>query len=155
MGINCRIFLPGNVRVGDVANVLGISAGLKPRWVTTKDYRIVKVNGVQVSQIKDVAELARIELQGDLIDSTKYHYVLYHFEFRNGRLLLPPSTDFWIACGKSLVDFFGGAVDFNDCDNTPVDYKVTRKSSKNNCPEKDKDWDIFQQRLMNIKPIEQ
>ena len=35
----------------------------------------------------------------------------------------PPSTAFWIAIGKGLVDFFGGKLDYNDCDEKDVDYR--------------------------------
>jgi hypothetical protein len=53
----------------------------------------------------------------------------------------------------ALVDFFGGEVDFNDCDATDVDYKMRRKSNKKNCPEDGRSWDAFQKRLFALQPL--
>lgn len=39
-----------------------------------------------------------------------------------GWLLMPPSTGFWIASMRRLVDLFGGAVDYDDSDDSEADY---------------------------------
>ena len=79
-------------------------------------------------------------------------YVLYHFESKHGRLLCPPSTRFWKAIGLGLIKFFGGKIDLNDCDEIDVD-KVARKRYRNN-PEDGEEWDRFQRRILNLKPLE-
>jgi len=81
--------------------------------------------------------------------------VTYHFEPDNGagRLLLPRSTPFWIALGVRLVDFFGGTVDYSDCDSVDVDYQVAAKSALDNGPTDGEAWNVMQQRIIDLKPL--
>jgi hypothetical protein len=156
MGVDCKIVLPGNVRIKDVANVIGLAAGLKGEMYSDKTHGAswATVEGVETKPLSSLEGMAEISLCGDLIDKWKHHFVIYHFEaYGSGRLLSPRSTAFWIACGHRLVDFFGGKMDINDCDEIRVDYSVPKKPNNQNCPRSDRCWDDFQKRILSIKPI--
>jgi hypothetical protein len=152
MGCDTVISLPTNVRLKDVANVIGVLSGYRARkmclsggaWATN-------VPSVRTKGIESIPECAHIFV-GDEIR------VMYHFEHitddpRIGRVIQPASTPFWVAVGRRLVDFFGGEVDYNDCDNSAVDYSVPAKSNEENCPKDGKEWDDFQERVLNLSPI--
>jgi hypothetical protein len=66
---------------------------------------------------------------------------------------MPRSTPFWIAVGKRLVQFFGGEIDYQDCDEIDVDFARPSKSLKINDPQDDDEWDTFQRRLFRLKPL--
>ena len=66
---------------------------------------------------------------------------------------MPRSTASNIALGKRLVDFFGGFVDYNDCDNSDSDYAVAEKTADECDPQDGQPWDDFQERMFNLKPI--
>lgn len=152
MGVDCKIYLPDNVRIRDVAHVIAISAGLKPRWGGSGKAKWVEVP-VEVRNTS-YPSMAEIAIYGDLVDGEKRHFVYYHFECsKDGRQLMPRSTAFWIAIAHKLVDFFGGTIDYNDCDDVDIDYSKDANSRLVNAPEGNKEWDAFQERLFNVKPI--
>lgn len=181
MGVNCRINLPDNVRVGDVAKIIGIAAGC-PRersyfrdgigWSVDVDgvsvkptkcpemVRIqdgigwsVKVEGVCV-KTTTCPEMARIQVGHTTFDGVSNHFVFYFFESSvGGRLLSPKSTAFWLAIGHRLVDFYGGSIDYSDSDNIDVNYWKQPKSRAENAPEDGDDWRDFQERLLRVQPL--
>ena len=155
MGVDCNINLPGNVRVNDVADLIGIAAGL-PARKHDLDYKgawTVRVDGVKVENAC-VVGLVDINLSGKMIDGQKDHTVFYHFEDdgSSGRCLLPRSTAFWIAVGRKLIDFFGGALVYQDCDGNE-DYVKPANPDNINCPQDGEDWQNFQQRMLDVQPI--
>lgn len=155
MGVDCGITLPDNVRVKNVAEVIGIAAGLKPEWDGTSDgsAKWIRVPGVEVKQTTS-PEMVEIRLTGKLIDGEVSHFVYYDFESDyGGRALNPRSTAFWIAVAHRLVTFFGGKIDYQDCDTVEVDYKRAAKSKQINSPSDGEPWDKFQKRLFEVKSI--
>lgn len=158
MGVDCRIYLPPDTRVGDVAKVLGLLAGLpgelKPLGGASGGIYL-DVPGAQVKSSEPVPECAAIHF-GD-------HYVLYHFEGDGpgynpaggpaSVIMLPPSTPFWCGIAKGLVEFFGGVVDFNDSDDSDRDLEVERPRPWNN-PCDGEPWDTFQREMAAVKPAE-
>jgi hypothetical protein len=154
MGVDTRILLPDDVRVDDVAYVMGALAGLKPTMKPILDGEYAIVEGVTIKN-SSVLTCCEIELNGDMVDGENYHRVLYHFEAGRecGRLMLPPSTPFWQEMGKRLVDFFGGKVDLADCD--AIDWDVEcKKPRESNSPEDGEEWQFFQHEIFNLKPID-
>jgi hypothetical protein len=164
MGVDTCIYLEGDVKVQDVAEVIGIFAGLKPyrydhddAW-GNKDCWWTKVDGVEVKAgIVSCAEIIITAPEGEtLVDGEESHWVLYHFEPSDKesymRLVMPRSTPFWIAVGKKLVKFFGGKMDYNDCDEKRVDYRA-KKPRRVNCPQDGKEWEDFQTEMLNLKPV--
>jgi len=121
MGVDTRITLPGNVRVQEVADVIGILAGLEPRKRRFDDKSFhVTVPGVKITPTHApyVVEIQLVPENGALVDGEMYHSVLFFFEDKGtDKLMNPPSTAFWISIGRNIVNLFGGEIDYNDCDN--------------------------------------
>lgn len=152
MGINCRIMLPDRIRVNDVAEVMGALTRLPvmKQFFQGQDRDwSVRVEGIKV-QPSSISECCEIQW---ITPDNERHFVLYHFEPSEvvGRLMMPRSTAFWVAVGKRLVDFFGGELDYNDCDRKSVDYR--RKRRTDCMPNDGKAWDRFQERKLKITPI--
>jgi hypothetical protein len=116
--------MPNNVRIRDVANAIGILAGLKPVETPINGGFFFDVPGVEVKACGDfLADCAHINLKAPagekLIDGSAAHSTMYHFEFdvpapdpdihEQSRGMIPPSTPFWCAVGLRLVKLFGGS----------------------------------------------
>jgi hypothetical protein len=152
MSVACNIWLPSRVRIRDVADVIGILAGLKPKKHLLEaggedGLWCVRVPGATYEGIKEIPECARI-----MVDvAGEKHWTLYHFEpSEEGRLLMPPSTPFWLAIGSGLVRFFGGRLQYQDYDDKideeySVDYDIN--------PEDGELWQSFQERMFNLRPV--
>lgn len=154
MGTDCKIRLPTDVRVGDVAKVMGILSGLKAeRMPLDRTSYAVRVPGASVAP-SSIPECCYVNLNGKLVRGDGVAQAFYHFEPSGGvgRLLMPRSTAFWICIGRGLVKFFGGSVDYNDCDNKAVDFRAKKPRKRNN-PENDKEWHDFQDAMLAVKPI--
>jgi hypothetical protein len=52
-----------------------------------------------------------------------------------------------------LVDFFGGILDYNDCDDIDNNYEVEAKSWEDNRPSDGEAWYRLQNRILDLKPI--
>lgn len=166
MGVDTNIRLPVNVRARNVADVIGILSGKKVVKVSMDKSFYAKVEGVSAKG-SDIAGLAEIVIDCPVSDAAQKArlegnknatpYCLFNYESHfNGKacfLMIPSSTPYWIAIGKGLIDFFGGSMDYNDCDDKDVNYKKREKSRKENSPENDKPWEDFQNRLWNLKPL--
>lgn len=159
MGVDVKINLPDNVRVKDVAYIIGIAAGCPIQWEKTEhdpDHSWLRVRGVEVKGTSSV-EMAEISIRSTghlLVDGEDMHYLFYHFESsRGGRSLGPRSTAFWLAVAHRLVDFFGGSIDYQDCDDVEVDYSRPKKPRRLNSPEDGDDYWNFYKRLSEVKPI--
>lgn len=157
MGCDCHIELPANVRISDVQSVLGALLGF-PKEVRVfnknKDW-YTYVNGVKE---KSTSHPSLWMLSWDDAPGIKNKgSIFFHFEYKAGtaRLLAFSSTDENLAIACALVDFFGGNVDFNDCDDVTYDYHKTKGSNKRNCPSDGKPWVTFQKRIMKIEPLKE
>lgn len=150
MSIDCRISLPCNVRIRAVAKVLAALLGhpgekmqlpgTRPSWAAS--FPIVKLKSADIGD----PSVAWIEINDRMF--------LFHFELRGGRkgILLPKSHEN-IRLFKALADFFGGKVDFDDCDDVEFDYIVKDKKDEQNCPEDGEAWTNLQERFLAIKPL--
>lgn len=160
MGVDCKIYLPDSVGLSNVAKVIGAVTGCPmekvpltndpgdPRW-------FVKVPAVE-TLLGAIPELAGIRIAHKCVDGLYNHYVGYHFECeQGGRLLMPRSTAFWIAVGCSLVSFFGGRVDFQDCDdeNENSNLEFPDRGREVNNPQTGPAWQRFQERVFALKLI--
>lgn len=154
MGIDCKIRLPEDVRVRDVADVVALLAGRPFRWVEQAGGRWIEVDAVEVRSLGDVlvecAEILIAEGPGVVREKLR---VLYHFEpSEGGRLLMPRATAAWVAVGRRLVEFFGGSVDYNDCDGIQEDYRA-RPPRDDNKPENGVEWNTFQAAKAAVVPL--
>lgn len=148
MGTDCRIYLPSRVNVRDVATAIGILLGHKAvKEPLGRDGGWhIKVEDVSVKACGGtLAECCHI-----VVGQSAY---LYHFEFgREGkRGIMPRSTGRNIALLKKLADFFGGIVDFNDCDSTEADYFVEERFDIHG--EDDAAWYRKQERFAALQPL--
>jgi len=164
MSVDTRIRLSPDVHIDDVAEVIGILAGLKPEKVPFKDGTgfYARVPGVEC-QNTCVVGMAHIVLTAPkgktLIDGEPYHFCSYHFEPSNSgrksdhfKLLFPRSTPFWIAMGRRLADFFGGTIDYSDCDSKSIDYRRGYPKLRNS-PEDGRPYFQFQEKILAVKPL--
>lgn len=158
MGVDMRVKLPGNVQVNKVAKVMGAYAGCTPvkRFFPndSKGGWCAEVRDVKVTTTT-VPEMAQITIDCPMIDGQVSHFCFYHFEPECGvgRLMLPRSTAFWIALMTKVVDFFGGELDYQDCDDVDVNYSVPAKTLEENSPSDGEAWYDFQNRILAIKPL--
>lgn len=164
MGVDASITLHPSARVGDVTTALGILAGLEPELHPLSSGALrVQVPGAVCdsygSPAGGLVACARIDLTAPeghlLVDGEEGHHVMYHFEWEKtevhgARGLLPPSTPFWVAAGIKLVDFFGGHIDFNDCDTVAVDHVAPPSILP---AADDQGWQDYQHALAAIEPV--
>lgn len=153
MGIDTVISLPANVRVRDVASVLGRLLGCKAKQVRLNaGTSYTEVSGVTVNQ-----SAAGLESCADIecVNVSATRRFLYHFEGPGGRRSIilhgQSNRNMWLA--QRLVDFFGGKVDFNDSDRIEVDYEVADKSDAHNHAEDGQDWADLQHRILHLQPL--
>lgn len=153
MGVDCRLSLPGNVRVRDVASVLGILFGLPFALEPLNgDGVVCRVRGANVTGHAEIPEMARIDLKAENGDPVGGFY--YHFENPGGRRVLSGRARAnVIAAFVKTADFFGGSVDFTDCDDEDADHTATDRSDEENHPEDGAAWDSFQRRMADLKPL--
>lgn len=155
MGVDCRCYLPAWVRVYDVALVLGILSGLEKskKPLISADGWYTEVAGVRVVSGGD-SQPQCVWIDCATVSRPRVG-VLYHFEpsYGKGRLLMPRSRPFWIAACRRLVDFFGGELDYNDCDESDIDYTVPAKPWEEISPEDGPAWQALQQRLFDLEPL--
>jgi hypothetical protein len=121
MSVNCNISIPVDVDEGQVSEVVGVLAGLNARIESLihGNGTHVEVDGVEV-RATSVPGMAEIVLRGKMADGESAHSVNFHYCSRSRRgkivnFLHPPTTPFWCAVGKRLVDFFGGEIVYDDC----------------------------------------
>ena len=79
---------------------------------------------------------------------------LYHFEVQGGqRLIMRRARAEAIALFCRLAQFFGGAVDFNDCDDQYDRFYERPMRRPVNDPEDGLMWNQLQEDLFNLKPL--
>ena len=152
MGVNTGIRLPENVRVRDVAEIIGALLGceMKRMNFSNNDGWAAHVDHVKVATTS-VPEMVEIIVDGP--DKLRTIVWTYHWEpEKGGRLLYPSATARAIAVGRKLVDFFGGSVVYNDCDGK-INYHRPKKSDKENRPSDGAPWYAMQNRKMAIVPL--
>lgn len=148
MSTDCKVYLPANVRLNHVVEVIGVAVGCPvTKTPIGMDSYYVRVEGIGMENTI-VPEMVQIRF-GD-------RHCSYFFEGENdhvGPMISMKSTDFWIAVASRLVNFFGGHVDFNDCDEFDYDYQAAAKSNLSNRPTDGDDWKNLQDRIMNVPRI--
>lgn len=149
MGISTNIYLPGNVRFKDVMTVIGVTVGLdkKKRDIGGGSY-YVDVDGIQARTYNSQPDMVNIEFGNRFC-----HWFFEHYSDLGDRVLLCGDSDFWRIVGNRLVDFFGGYVDYDDCDEIDFDYEVPMKSNSENRPTSGEPWKNLQERIWNAPRI--
>ena len=151
MGVNVICTLPADVQVSYAAKVIGVLAGLPTEEDHRGGYMSISVPGVTV-EASSSPTLAKIMLEGPMIDGEEAHMGYWHFEGSGGRRTFDPkSTAFWIALCRKLVDFFGGELVYADCDASLCDYRVTQRFAYD--MDDDAIFDTLQERLRTLEPL--
>lgn len=151
MGVACRIRLSPKVQIEDVATVISILLGnpktkreLSEQCTTCEVEHHIIPSGIG-------SECATIAIPA----GTGLRQFLYHFEFDSGetgaRGIMPTSTAANIALGVELVKFFGGDVDFNDCDEIDVDFSHQEAPDLNK--NDDANFISMEKRFFALKPL--
>jgi len=76
----------------------------------------------------------------------------YESEVDNTRFLMGGNNDFWRKIGTELARFFGGYVDYNDCDLVDKDVEFPKPRRTNNT-HLDEDFDKMRDDLLKLKSI--
>lgn len=161
MGADCRVQLPANVRVLDVANVLGKLAGLPAKRCKIGNSKavFVEVPGVSVEPgDANAPEYAHITVSPPpgvtSICAAPLLRFLYSFEGDGGcRELMRRSKPIWLAFFRKLVNFFGGKLDYSDFDDIECDHYVPPKPDSENCPNTGAEWDALQLRILELPAL--
>lgn len=157
MGVDCVATLPWRARVGDVADVIGILAGLPAEQysISGSNGVFMRVNGVKVENCDRQPTMVTIQLDagegGKLVDGERGHFTYWHFEGKDGPSTQPRSTPFWISVMRRTVEFFGGTLVFSDCgDMVP---ELTFLEQPDIHAADGAEWDAFQLRKLAVRPI--
>ena len=160
MSFNTSISLPPQTQMRDVALVLaaldGIPTGKGFFKTDTPSFGLgAQLTGgthrhISYGTIDSLPECVHIQWTSHW---GRARHVLYHFEFNSGahRGMLPPSTPWWIAAAKRLVDVFGGIVDYNDCDDHDQDYM--QPIADDISATQGDAWGRWQERLLAVTPL--
>jgi len=138
MSISCNIYLPLDVRIEDLFDVIGILIGEKKEKAfflnthstkRTKDFDYVKVLNVATNYDQTEENVYYcttnqpssflIRINNNPFDNDD-HMAFCYFE-ENHLFISGGSNPFWKRLGEHLIKFFGGHIDFNDCDNIKND----------------------------------
>lgn len=169
MGVDAKIYLPGNTRLSTVVEVIAkcLDAPLVKKKLRDDkpgdNYWHVSVGDDVVEYHNVVQGLAGVTIKR--IDPSLHGYdcfgFSYHYEFGGYknmgacRGIILRSRSYNIALLMRLADFFGGVVDFQDCDDEERDYVVKDKPDSKNCPEDGEPWQNLQERIWAVKPLTQ
>jgi hypothetical protein len=164
MGTDCRITLPTQSRIGDVANVMGLLLGktgeLKPLQGGSFHLDVEGVKTVPSS----MAECAFIHIDDAPLgygEGPASRRIMYHYEYhwnsvrdvytKSGHGMQPSCSALNIAMLVELARFFGGEVDYNDCDAKDTNFRAPTQPDLLVC--NGKKWEAFQRRMAAVKPL--
>lgn len=170
MGSNSKCYLPNDVRPDDLVEAIAFLCGAKREIGTLQGggvYASVNYAEVSTSPNKDpngrkvfvtpthAMGFYIIHIAPTTCDGIWHMGDLFMYpqaDRANRFLLYAGVSEFWHEIERALVDFFGGEIDYNDCDSVDVDYK-RRKPRKSNCPEDNEEWDAFQRGMLNLPTL--
>lgn len=153
MGVRTHIFLPSDVRCLDVAKAVALLAGPSP---SATDYGFA-VRGLEIASLGDMpGPTVRIFLTGLMVDGEAEHQFYLSCESSelpgHDRQISIASNAFWVAMGRKLIRFFGGALVYADCESRePGEYKIrtwpySREVDDSGCLE-------LSSRIFKLKPL--
>jgi hypothetical protein len=172
MGNSTHIFLSNDAQINNVIDVIGILIGQKKQeeyfdnsnpskgshckvenvatWVPTQDkkneYAVYPQTGSCPSMVNIIIPKNKI----DKIDHNGSWF--YEGDEPGTREIIGGCSEFWQKIGTELVKFFGGWVDYDDCDGVERDVEFT-KPRKTNCTKLDEDFDIMRNDMLKLQAI--
>lgn len=172
MGTSTHIFLSVDTQLKNVLDVIGILIGQEKKEVYFDEYKKDKgsycfVDNVATwvppddkkslyavyPQTTSNPSMVSIEIPKNKIDKM-HHSGTWFFDSDepNTVEIIGGCSEFWQKVGTELARFFGGWVDYNDCDAIEKDVKFT-KPRKTNRTIKDKDFDTMRNDILKLEPI--
>ena len=164
MGTDCNVYLPPATRVRDVADAMALMLGghveSKPSSNGSKEpYRFVVGARIEVcTSVPSMVTLA-FDLPAAAYDSGWGLNPCYHFEasdsypVKHCRLLDMKCYAPKIAIAKRLVELFGGAADYNDCDRTAVNIRREPPTWNDGSRYSDKKYLAGRAAIHAVKPL--
>ena len=165
MGCDCNIYLQGDALSHDIMSVLGILLGFEKTqesfdYSSKFDHVVVKDVAYAYSdrdhykifaQSGSCPEHFLIEILENPLDK-EWHMLHCHFQPKY-LLLSGGSSNFWKTVGIELIKFFGGYIDYNDCDTYDMNFSAVCPRIKGNRHENDPEFHLFQEELWALQPI--
>jgi hypothetical protein len=144
MGVDSKICLPGNVRLNTVCDVVSVllaapvsktplKGSNEGAWYARPGDGVVKF---QVYKQVPCMTSVTIDDIDPRITGNKAYGFGYHFEFDKGscRGIIQRAWACNIVLFKRLADFFGGIVDYNDCDNVEEELQSQVQERRHELP---------------------
>jgi len=159
MGVDCKVYLPMDVRVKDVCTVMGVALGGKIEKINLPSGSFyVKVYNYTFNTMSWEPSMCSItvEIEDEAIkEYTKENLVCpyYFFEGNGYREMIFGSRWISIELAKTLVRFFGGYADFNNCDDIVADIFIPQKDTKYLRHDSNEEYNKFQNDLADVKII--
>lgn len=157
MGVDAKLTLPPGTAVSDVADVLGLAFGhswhMEPLRMGGSSGSYLKVDGVTVEPTTQPT-CASIVLNHP---NGRRKHVLFQFEWwadggEPGCVgFMERSTGEWLAAMSRVGEFFGGEVDWQDCDDKYVDESWPRRDRR---PSDGQPWQDHQHAMSEVRPVE-
>lgn len=153
MGVDTQIYLPAYAGVDEITRAIGILVGLpkEQKHLDNSKMYYVNVPDIECQNNPSVVGLVDIKFKSPLFGD---HQVLLHLDLTGihagEKLLMPRATSFWIALGTRLIQFFGGSLDYNDCDVIETNLIIRKRAVDF---DNDNQWWKFQQALWNLNPM--
>lgn len=168
MGVNVLCYLPSDVGVREVAEVVGILAGCHREKAFFEDHFghrsekngwYCRVDGAEAIGFKDSPGMAEVIIKAKkgqtLVDGEESHMASFFYEPSQGkngeREFYPKSSAFWVAVCIRLCQFFGGRLCYSDSDGR-INRRFKKPRPKNN-PQEGKPWQNFQMELLTLVPL--
>lgn len=128
MGVNIRLYLYKSAAPEDFAKAISILAGnpANPQFIDSPEggFTVARPEYTLTSAGFSFP-LGTLNFPAPVDPYSPWHSCTIHLNDGPRDFawaLIPPSTPFWIAMATRLVDLFGGALDYQDCDESECDY---------------------------------
>lgn len=153
MGVDLVITLPPHAAADEVADLMGIFLGKAAKLVPLSgggDAVSCRVEGVSVTALGRGLE-GSLDIRVDGFGRVAM-YQLDSSSFGERYLIFRAGSEGVEALALALVDWFGGRVDYNDCDGIDADH-VARYPKWPFVPHDGEQWDRYQRDKAALKPI--
>lgn len=153
MSADCQLTIPAPARIRDVAEVTAALLGCPViKQPLGNDGYAAHVDGIRYHVYPDMPECSTIIVPMP-IGPWETWSCLYHYEWDalGNHGMMPRSRALNIALCVALCDFFGGSVDFNDCDSEEEDHRQPIREDIH--AEDGQPWNAFQDRKLAVKAL--
>lgn len=172
MGTSTHIFLSNDAQINDVIDVIGILIGQKKEEELFDTFRPSKGSYCKVDKVvtwvppadkkNDYAvypqtgscpSMVNIIIPKNKIDKMDHNGSWFYEGDEPGtREIIGGCNEFWQKIGTELARFFGGWVDYNDCDAIEKDVEFP-KPRKTNCTKRDEDFNTMRNDMLKLEAI--